>query len=170
MAIGLNGAMFDIELPKVMVAPIFVDDEEKIKHIVENHLINKVGGLYKTGLIVANCRAVVEAAKRIAELDKRVRLAATLKKGTDVMRLSCEVWKTCQDWVSAGKPVDDEGSPWLNKKDSYVIVKFLLPIVDITRALKLKDYNSMKKCMVWLGGIAQGMIWDDHTVAAGLEI
>ncbi len=93
---------------------------------MENHLINNVGGLYKTGLIVANCRAVVEAAKRIAELDKRVRLAATLKKGTDVMRLSCEVWKTCQDWVSAGKPVDDEGSPWLNKKDSYAIVKFSL--------------------------------------------
>jgi hypothetical protein len=48
MGIGLNGAMFDIEFPKVKVAPVFVDDEEKIKHIVENCLINKAGGLYKT--------------------------------------------------------------------------------------------------------------------------
>ena len=168
--IGLNGAMLDIELPKVKVAPVFVDDEEKIKHIVENRLINKAGGLYKTGLIVANCRVVVEAAKRIAELDKRARLVVELKKGTDAVKLSYEARKAHRDWVSAGKPVDDEGSPRLNKKDSYAIVKFLLPIVDITGALKLKDYNSMKKCVAWLGGIARGMNWDEHMVAAGLEI
>ena len=28
----------------------------------------------------------------------------------------------------------------------------------------------MKKCVVWLGGIARGMNWDEHMVAAGLEI
>jgi hypothetical protein len=137
---------------------------------VENRLINKAGGLYKTGLIVVNCRVVVEAAKWIAELDKRARAAAALKNGTDAMKLSCEAQKAHRDWVCAGKPVDDDGSPRLNKKDSYAIVKFLLPIVVITGALKLKDYNSMKKCVVWLGRIARGMNWDEHMVAAGLEI
>ncbi len=59
----------------------------------------------------------------------------------------------------------------LNKKDSYAIVKFLLPIVDIAGALKLKDYNSMKKCATWLGEIVRGMNWDEHMVlAAGLKI
>jgi hypothetical protein len=97
-------------------------------------------------------------------------MKAALKNGTDAMKLSCEAWKAHWDWVCAGKPVDDDGSLRLNKNDSYAIVKFLLPIVDITEALKLKDYNSMKKCVVWLGGIARGMNWDEHMVAAGLEI
>ena len=28
----------------------------------------------------------------------------------------------------------------------------------------------MKKCVMWLGGFARGMNWDEHMVAAGLEI
>ncbi len=74
--------------------------------------------MYKTGLIVANCRVVVEVAKRIAEVDKRTRaaVAAALKKGTDAMKLSCEALKAHRDWVCAGKPVDDDGSRRLNKK------------------------------------------------------
>jgi hypothetical protein len=43
-------------------------------------------------------------------------------------------------------------------------------LVDITGALKLKDYNLMKKCIVGLGEIAWGINWDEHMVVAGLEI
>jgi len=42
--------------------------------------------------------------------------------------------------------------------------------VDITWVLKLKDYNLMKKCVVWLRRFARCMNWDEHMVAAGLEI
>jgi hypothetical protein len=73
MGIGLNCVMFDIELPKVKPAPIFINDKARINYIVENCLINKMGGLDKTGLIVANCRVVVEAAKWVAMLEKRSR-------------------------------------------------------------------------------------------------
>ncbi len=96
----------------------------------------------------------MEAANRVAKLDKRARLVA-LKKGTDVMKLSCEAWKAYWDWVDAGRPVDDDGSPRLNKTDSHAILTFLLPIVDITGTLKLKDHSLMKKCTVWFGGIAR---------------
>jgi len=58
----------------------------------------------------------------------------------------------------------------LNKKDSLAVVKFLLPRVDITGKLRLKDYNLMKKCIVWLGEIAWGMTWDEHKAAAALDI
>jgi hypothetical protein len=50
------------------------------------------------------------------------------------------------------------------------VVTFLLPRVDITGKLKLKDFNSMKKCIVWLAEIARGMTWDEHMAAASLEI
>jgi hypothetical protein len=70
----------------------------------------------------------------------------------------------------AGRLVDEIRHPWLNKKDSLAVVKFLLPMVDITGKLKLKDFNSMKKCIVWLGEIARGMTWDEHMAAAALGI
>jgi hypothetical protein len=60
----------------------------------------------------------------------------------------------------------------LNKKDSLGVMKFLLllPRVDIMGKLKLKDFNSMKKCIVWLGEIARGMSWDKHMAAGALDI
>ena len=34
----------------------------------------------------------------------------------------------------------------------------------------LKDFNSMKRCIVWLVGIVQKMTWDEHMAVAVLEI
>ncbi len=42
--------------------------------------------------------------------------------------------------------------------------------VDITGTLKLKDFNSMKKCVVWLAEIARGMTWEEHMAEASLEL
>ena len=64
MVMGFNGAMSDCELPKVKRKPVFCDDEVQIQHIADNKLLNKAGGLHKTGLTGANCRAVMEARKR----------------------------------------------------------------------------------------------------------
>ena len=66
--------------------------------------------------------------------------------------------------------MDIIGHPQLNKKDSLALVKFLLPKVDILGELKLKDFNSMKKCNVWLGEIGRGMTWDEHMLAAAQDI
>jgi len=43
---GFNGAMFDIELPGVSKDIIPEGNKAKIQHIIDNRLINKVGGLY----------------------------------------------------------------------------------------------------------------------------
>jgi hypothetical protein len=89
-SIGLNGAMFDIKLKKAKPATVFINDKARINHIIDNHLINKAGGLYKTGLIVANCRIVVEAAKWVATLKRRAKAAAVIKKGTKAMKRNCK--------------------------------------------------------------------------------
>ncbi len=36
--------------------------------------------------------------------------------------------------------------------------------------LKLRDFSLMKVCGRWLGGIAWGMSWDNHMVAAANEM
>jgi hypothetical protein len=82
-AMGFNGAMLDCELSKVKKKPVFCDDEAQIQHIVDNKLLNKAGGLYKTGLIVANCRVVAEAGKRLAELEKKAKAKVERKKDTE---------------------------------------------------------------------------------------
>jgi hypothetical protein len=130
----------------------------------------KAGGLYKTGLIVANCRVVLEAGKRMAELEKKAKEKVELKKNLESNKRGCEARKAHADWVLAGSPVDVSGHPRLNKKDSLALVKFLLPKVDILGELKLKDFNSMKKCNVWLGEIGRGMTWDEHMLAAAQNI
>ena len=45
-------------------------------------------------------------------------------------------------------------------------MRFLLPRVDIKGELKMKDCNSMKACVKWLGKVKRGMTWDEHMHAA----
>ncbi len=70
------------------------DDEAQIQHIVDNKLLNKAGGLYKTSLIVANCRVVVEAEKRLAELEKKAKAMVERKRG----RQRRHQQRRCQRW------------------------------------------------------------------------
>ena len=63
---GFNGAMFDTEPPVVSKDIILEGNEAKIQHLINNRLINKAQGLYKTGLIIANAQVVLEASKRVA--------------------------------------------------------------------------------------------------------
>ena len=57
-----------------------------------------------------------------------------------------------------GEKIDDAtGFPKLGKDASTAIVKVLLPRIDPTG--KMKDYNSMVKCVKWLGELARGTSW-----------
>ena len=108
---------------------------------------------------------------RMSELEKKAKAKTKKqKKNTELNKRSCDARKAHADWVLAGRPVDEIGHPWLNKKDSLAVVKFLLPRVDIMGKLKLKAFNLMKKCIVWLEEIARGMTWDEHMAAAALDI
>jgi hypothetical protein len=166
---GFNGAMFDIEPPVVSKDVIPEGNEAKIQHIIDNRLINKAGGLYKTGLIIANAQVVLEAAKRIAVLDAKAKAKAELKKTIDVLKRDGEAQKAHREWVCEGRLVNDDGNPKLNRKSAHAIVRFLLPRVDIKGELKMKDFNSMKACVKWLGEVKRGMTWDEHMHAAAEE-
>jgi len=163
---GFNGGVMDVKLPKVKAAAAFENNEEKIDYLVENRLINKAGGLYKTGTIVANCSVVLEGGRRVAELEKKAKAAVATKKADQMVDLGNNAKTAHGVWVTKGRPIDADGNPVLDKNASYAVVKFLLPRVDILGELKLKDFNSMKKCVKWLGSIGRGMTWDEHMAAA----
>ncbi len=131
--------------------------EAKIQHIIDNRLINKAGGLYKNGLIIANAQVVLEAAKRIAVLDAKAKENTELKKKNDVVKRDGKAQKAHREWVHEGRLVDGDGNPKLNRKSAHVIVRFLLSRVDIKGELKMKDFNSMKACVKWLGEVKRGM-------------
>jgi hypothetical protein len=40
------------------------DEEELVKEIMEKKIISKAVGLYKVGVIIANCRATTQEARR----------------------------------------------------------------------------------------------------------
>ena len=46
--------------------------------------------------------------------------------------------------------------------NAYAIVKIPLPVVDIKREDKLKDFGTLKACVKWLGDIGRGVNWDEH--------
>jgi len=70
--------------------------------------------VYKTGLIVANCRVVVEVGKRMTELEKKAKAKTDQKKNTKSNNWSCDTRKAHADWVLSGRPVDEIGHPRLN--------------------------------------------------------
>ena len=166
---GFNGAMFGIEPPVVSKDVIPEGKEAKIQHIIDNWLINKAGGLCKTGLIIANAQVVLEAAKRIAVLDAKAKANAELKKTHDLLKRDGEAQKAHREWVCEGRLVNDDGNPKLNRKSAHAIVRFLLPRVDNKGELKMKDFNSMKACVKWLREVKRRMTWDEHMHVAAEE-
>ncbi len=163
---GFNGGMLDVKLLKVKAAAAFEDKEAKIQYLVENCLIDKAGGLYKTGTIVANCHAVNKGIRRVAELEKKAKEAKLMKKADQLVDLLNKAKRAHAEWVRKGRLVNENRSPNLDRPSSYSVVKFLLPRIDIKGELKLKDFGTMKKCNTWLGEIGRGVTCDEHMEAA----
>jgi hypothetical protein len=65
-------------------------------------LINKVGGLYKTGTIVANCSVVLEGGRQVAELERKTKEAVALKDVDQLVDLSNNAKNAHRDWVTRG--------------------------------------------------------------------
>ena len=154
---GYNGGMMNVKLPKVTKATVFENNKGKIQHLMENHCMNKAGGLFKTGLIMANCDVVNQCNnRRVAEMEKKKMEAAatkTVDKSVDTLNKAKAVY---EEWVRRGRKVDANGCLELDRPSSYAVVKFLLPKIDIKGELHLKDFRTMKKCNEWFGGIRRG--------------
>ena len=64
-SLGFNGCIFDIK-PRVTEKIIALEtDEAAVQAIIDNKAINRAGGLFKLGMVVANYGVVMNAAKRI---------------------------------------------------------------------------------------------------------
>ena len=159
---GYNGAMLDIAPPEAQHCVIPEGEEAQIEHIVTNKLINKAGGLYKTGLIVANARVVLEGAKRVIAAEVASKEAAEKKKAMALRLRDDEGLVAHLAWVADGRQVDNDGYPKLTRKNAHAIVKILLPLVDIKGEYKLKDFGTLKACVKWLRDVGRGMNWDEH--------
>ena len=166
---GFNGAVLDVKLPKAKKAVVYEDNEARIQHMIDNRCMNKAGGLFKTGLIVANCLAVNECNRRVAYMDMQKSEAAATKKADQTVETFNMAKKSYVEWVKQGRKADANGCPDLDKASSYAVVKFLLPKIDIKGELRLGNFGTMKKCNAWLGGIRRGMTWDEHMEAAVAE-
>jgi hypothetical protein len=132
-------------------------------------LINKPGGGFKTGLIIASCRVVLEGAKYVIEAEAVAKEAQATRETDELNKLECEALKAHRGWVSEGRPVDGYGHPRLSWKDAHAIVKFLLPRINLKGEKKMNDFGTMKACMQWLWKIARRMTWDEHMAAAADE-
>ena len=78
--LGLNVGMFDIK-PRVsekIVSPEI--DEAAVQEIIDNKAINRPGGLFKLGIIVAYFVVVMGAAKRIETTGKIENIEKVQKK------------------------------------------------------------------------------------------
>jgi len=63
--LGFNGEVLDLK-PKTVTAnssALTRDENELVEEILSKRLISKAGGLFKAGVIIANCKAVTVAAR-----------------------------------------------------------------------------------------------------------
>ena len=71
---GLNGEVLDLKARTVSATTsVTADEEELIGRIVDKKLITKAGGLFKCGVIIANCCAVTAATKKVKELEVKAK-------------------------------------------------------------------------------------------------
>ena len=159
--LGLNGNVLDLQ-PRTVEDDKYPSDEEKqIEHIVKNKLINKSGGLFRSGIIIANCRVVTEAGSRAQVIEEKAKKEKEKKKIDGIENKNMKAVCYAAQWESKDKPVDESGHPKLTKDASIAIVKVLLPRINPNG--KLKDFNSMKACVKWLGELAgRGTTWVDE--------
>ena len=99
--LGYNGDMLDVMPHEADEAEIPSNDEAQIEHIVKNKLINKPGGLFRTGLIVANCRIVMEGSKQVTREAAVQMEAAAAKKVTGIKLQEDEGVLAYQAWVKS---------------------------------------------------------------------
>ena len=65
MELGFNGTVLDLKPKTVSVnsSAITRDEDKLVEEIMSKGLVSKAGGLFKAGVIIANCRVVTIAAR-----------------------------------------------------------------------------------------------------------
>ena len=162
---GYNGGVLDLKPRVVVENTVLADNEAQVDHIVKNKLITSAGGLYKAGIVIANCDVVIDASKRSAVEAEELKEKAVQKKIEKQESIQAEAKMAFAAWVGHGRKVNDDGYPALNKKDAYAIVRVLLPRIDVKKEFRLGQFKTVKDCIMWLGQIGRGTTWDEEMAA-----
>jgi hypothetical protein len=156
---GFNGDILDLGSRRVEEnTEIDADEEAQIQQILKNKAVNAAGGLFKAGIIVANGRVILEAAKRQRENTTKADGAKVQKKKDDTEDEQMKAIEIYRKWLTNGKKTDSNGYPELSKSDSKIILNVLLLRID--PAAGRSKYDSMVKCRKWLGELKGGTTWD----------
>ena len=78
--LGFNGGLFYIKAKVVEKIIPPVNDKADSQAIIDNKAINRAGGLFELGVVVANCGVTMEAANRIKATKKREKEVKENKK------------------------------------------------------------------------------------------
>lgn len=163
-AIGMNGHVLDVKMPRVVKQKIPATSEAKIQKMVNDGSLSKAGSWFKCGVSVANSLEVMEAIRRVKEKQENEKVAKQVKEKEAAEYIKWMALKEFVKWYGADQKTDANGHPILTKKAAVAIVKLLLPM--IAPDLKLKDYTTLKKCSKWLGEIAgRGTTWVEEMSA-----
>ena len=157
----LNGGMFDIK-PRVAEKIVALEtDEAAVQAIIDNKEINRPGGLFKIGIIVANCGVSMEAANIIEATGKLENIEKVQNQKENAAKDPDDAVFHLGIWVGASMKDDTNTvNPKLGKQASVAILKVLLPGID--PGAKGMDYKIMGACVKWLGGLAGGTTWIDE--------
>jgi len=171
---GFNGDVMDLKARTVEERKFPEEEEAAIQELVKKRSMNRPGGLFKVGELVANSHVVLEASRRMAIIEeerKKEKEKKNKEKEESDLEKAVAVFRK---WKEDGRLIDNKNEgPKLSKEAAKAIVKVLLPKIAPTK--KMKNYNGMALCVKWLGSIASGTTWDSemghcqHSLGTGNE-
>ena len=164
-SLGFNGGVLDLDPRRLNEYTLPVDEEAAVEQLVNNKGMNKAGSLYKAGVIMANSRVVLEAAKRASLQAAKEKENTARKREEREKQLLVDGVSAFRRWVAQGRLfLEEDGHqyPTLTRKDAVAIVRVLLPRIDVKGEMKMKDFPTGKACIKWLGEIGRGTTWDEE--------
>ena len=143
--LGFNGGMFDIKPQVAENIAALETDKADVQAIIDNKLINRPGGMFNIGILVANCGVSMEAANIIEATGKLENIEKVQNQKENAAKDPDDAVFHLGIWVGASMKDDTNTvNPKLGKQASVAILKVLLPGID--PGAKGMDYKTMVAC------------------------
>ena len=172
--LGFNGAVLDLK-PKTVSAnssALTRNEDELVEEIMSKGLVSKAGGLFKAGVIIANCRVVTAAARRGEALKHQAEADAVQKHEAKAKSDLSSARDAYRRWEDKGRKQTVDGDPDIkSKKDAIAIIRVLLPRLSVgPKKVTLTSFKVLKDCLQWLGDIRRGTSWHEELEALFFEV
>ena len=172
--LGFNSAVLDLK-PKTVSAnssALTRDEDELVEEIMSKGLVSKAGGLFKAGVIIANCRVVTTAARRGEALKHQAEADAVRKRQDKAKSGLSSAQDAYKRWEDKGREQTVDGDPDIkSKKDAIAIIRVLLPRLSVgPKKVTLTSFKVLTDCLQWLGDIRRGTSWHKELEALFFEV